>query len=297
MISALIVTHNAASDIDRCLDSLIATRASHEIEIVVVDNASEDDTVARVAARGDGIRVDALGENLGFGAANNRAAARANGDSLLLINADAWLAPDALGPMVETLGSDPRLGLVAPRLLNPDGSLQTTWAPTSGVIGEAIQRLRNRLEGRPFNHRLLPALLRPLTGAGWYSAACLLLRRSAFESVDGFDERYFLYFEDVDLCRRLLEAGWRMAQSRESTVFHRRGASRDPDRHEVRYRASQLAYYREARPRWEQRVLERKLRRRLRAMPRGGTRSALEALLEAPSPGSREPSPGPREDR
>ena len=282
MISALIVTHNAAADVDRCLDSLESARQHHRIEIVVVDNASVDDTVARIERRGNDIVLESSAENLGFGAANNRAAQRASGELLLLINADAWLETGALESMVDTLNRDPRLALVAPQLRNPDRSLQTTWSPTSGVLGEALQRLRNRLEGKPFNHTVLPPVLRLLTGPGWYSAACLLVRREAFESVDGFDERFFLYFEDVDLCRRLLQQGWRLGQSRAATVFHRRGASRDEDRHEIRYRASQWAYYRRARPRWEQRLLERRLRRRAQQLPSAADRSALLALIDDP---------------
>lgn len=282
MITALVVSHNASAHIARCLDSLVAeaAAAAAALDIVVVDNASSDGTADLVRGGYPQVVLEALDENLGFGAANNRAARRARGDALLLINADAWLGPGALAALSDTLASDPRLALVAPQLRYPGGALQTTWAPTGGALGEAIQLLRNRMEGRPFNHRLLPPLLRLITGPGWYSAACLLLRRRAFETVGGFDERFFLYFEDVDLCRRLHAAGWKFAQAADAKVFHVRGASRDHGRHELRYRSSQLAYYAAARPAWESWLLRRRLRRRLRALPDDETRAGLAALLD-----------------
>jgi len=281
MISALVVSHNAATYLPRCLASLrTAARSGVELEVIVVDNASSDDSLLAITRDFPEVFVEALDHNIGFGAANNRAAALARGDRLLLINADAWLGEGALARLDRGLEADPRAGLIAPQLRDPDGGLQTTWAATSGVVGESLQRVRNRLEGYPFNHRLLPSLLRRVTGPGWYSAACCLLRRAAWDAVDGFDERYFLYFEDVDLCRRLVRAGWRMRTEARASVFHVRGASRDPEHHELRYRTSQLAYYERCRPRWECHFLRRRLARKLRQMPPGENRSTLAALLE-----------------
>jgi len=286
MISALVVNHNAADFLPRCLASLrAAARFGIDLETIVVDNASSDQSVERVHREFPEVFLESLPVNIGFGAANNHAARMARGDRLLLINADAWLDRDALLVLDRALNAEPKLGLVAPQLHYPDGGLQTTWAPTCGVVGETLQRLRNRMEGWSWNHRQLPPVLRWVTGPGWYSAACVLIRRRAWDTVDGFDERYFLYFEDVYLCRRLLRAGWRMRIDGRATAYHVRGASRHPSHHEVLYRPSQLAFYDACRPAWEASLLRRRLTRKLARMTAGDAREALTALL-AQSPGT-----------
>lgn len=280
MISALVVSYNSARYLPRCLESLrAAAQSGVDLEIIVVDNASTDDSVDLVHRDFPEVFIEPLAINVGFGAANNHAARMARGDRFLLINSDAWLTEDALLVLDRALDSDAKLGLVAPQLRYPDGGLQTTWAATSGVVGEALQRLRNRLEGWSWNHRQVPPLLRLMTGPGWYSAACLLIRRRAWDMIDGFDERFFLYFEDVDLCSRLLRAGWRMRAEERADVHHVGGASRHPERHEVLYRTSQLTFYDAYRPAWEVTLLRRRLRKKLARIPPGDTHEALAALL------------------
>jgi GT2 family glycosyltransferase len=262
VISAVVVSYRAMPLLARCLERL-AEELPAGSETVVVDNASGDGTAEAVRRRFPGVRLLELPANLGFGGGVDRGVAAAGGDELLLLNPDAWPAPGAVAAMRAALAADPRVGLVAPQLRFPDGRPQFTWVPPTGVLGEAAQMARNRFEGRPWAHgRALRALLRPL-GRPWYSGACLLLRRAAFEAVGGFDESLFLYFEDVDLCRRLERAGWRLVQERGATVYHLKGGSGDrgPDV-ELAYRRSQLAYYRKHRPRWERLLVTRRLRRR-----------------------------------
>lgn len=277
--SILIVSYNAREHLTRCLESL-ARQAPAETEVIVVDNASRDGSADLVRERFPDCRLIALETNPGFGAANNRAAEVARGDALLLLNADAWLADDALEHLHSTLDGHPRAGLVAPQLRYPDGRWQFTWAPSTSVLGEVVQMARNRFEDAAWNHRLVPKVLRTLTGPGWYSGACLMVRRAAYEAVGGFDESIFLYFEDVDLCRRLRHRGWRLAQAPDATVFHVKGGSSDPASFELGYRGGQLAYYAKHRPRWEQRLLRRKLRRKFARWSHPEQRTALLALLD-----------------
>jgi GT2 family glycosyltransferase len=181
---------------------------------------------------------------------------------LLFLNPDARLEAGALRALAAKLGADPRLGAVAPELAYPDGRLQFAWSPDRSVLGELVQKLRNRFEGALWNHRALPAVWRALVGPGWYSAACLLVRRTAFEEVGGFDEGYFLYFEDADLCVRLRRAGWRLAQERAARAVHLCGASSGAGPTRAAYRDSQLRFYKAHRPRWEQRLVTRRAARR-----------------------------------
>ena len=279
MISVLIVNHQGREHLQHCLERLAAEAGSYG-EIVVVDNASSDGSVELVRESFPACRLLALEENIGFGAANNRAAAAARGDRLLLLNSDAWLQPGALPRLAAALDTEPRLALAAPRLLYPDGRPQFAWAPETGVLGEAVQMLRNRFEQRPWVHRVPPRWLRPLSGPGWFSAACLLLRRAAFEEIGGFDEGFFLYFEDVDLCRRLRLAGWQLASVDAAVAYHVKGGSRPGDRGDIEYRRAQLRYYRKHRPAWENRALRRRMRRKFSRWPDRDLRRKLLRLLE-----------------
>ena len=294
-VSALVVNHNAGDWLRPCLESLqaIAEVWRPGLDAVVVDNASVDGSVAAVrefesaASPALPVRLIEAGRNLGFGAGCNLAAAKSAGRHLLLLNPDAWIDEDSLRRLVEALESDERLAVAAPSLHYPDGSPQFVWAPPVGVMGEAVQRFRNRFEGTGWNHRTLPRLLKPFVGPGWFTAACLLVRRSAFEEVGGFDEGFFLYFEDADLGLRLHRAGYGQRQVAGARGWHVRGAATGGDRDrgltptvERFYRASQLRYYDRHRPGWERAVLRRRLRRRFGAIGDDELRRAMLRLLE-----------------
>ncbi len=261
MISILVVNHDGRRHLQHCLEQLASQEGDYG-EIVVVDNASADGSVEMVRAEFPSCRLLALEDNVGFGAANNRAAAAAAGDRLLLLNSDAWLAVGALPRLDAALTADPQLALAAPELRYPDERRQFAWAPETGVFGEALQMLRNRFESRAWAHRLPPRWLRPVLGPGWFSAACVLLRRAAFEAAGGFDEEIFMYFEDVDLSRRLRRAGWRLTSVPKAVAYHVKGGSRPSGRGEIEYRRAQLYYYRKHRPAWENRYLRARMRRK-----------------------------------
>lgn len=278
-LSAVVVNHNGCSLLADCLGKLTSLPDPPQ-EIVVVDNGSSDGSVEMTRQRFPKVRLLELEDNLGFGVANNRGAALTDGEFLLFLNSDAWLDDGALERLLSAFDDRPRLGLVAPQLRYPDGSLQFTWVPTTGVLGEALQMARNPFESRPWVHHGLPTLLRPLVGDGWLTAACWLMRRTAFESVGGFDEAIFLYFEDVDLSLRLRRRGWRLRLIPQATAFHIKGASDLGFRGEMLYRRSQLYYYRKHRPRWENALLRRRLVRKFRRHADAEQRRRLLALLD-----------------
>jgi N-acetylglucosaminyl-diphospho-decaprenol L-rhamnosyltransferase len=147
-------------------------------------------------------------------------------------------------------------------------------------VGEALQIVRNRFESSRFNHRYLPPLLKVLTGPGWHTAACMLIKKEAFDAVGGFDEGFFLYFEDVDLSRRLRLAGWKAALVHESSAIHVKGGSQRSHQGEVAYRAAQLRYYRKHRPPWENRYLRARMQRKFAAVRDPELRRELLAVLE-----------------
>ena len=268
MISILIVNHNGGDVLPTCLRHLAAQRSDFA-DIVLVDNASSDGSAEAAGREAEKLGLDQmkllrLESNVGFGAANNRAAEVARGDRLLLLNSDAWPMSDCLPRLDQALDTEPELALAAPRLVYDDGSPQFHWAPTTGVFGEAVQKARNLVEGQSWVH-----LLRFPT-RGWYSAACVLLRRKAFEAIGGFDEEFFLYFEDVDLSLRLRKAGWKLRTVSGARAVHMKGGSQDGRRTDalgsLEYRRGQLRYYEKHRPDWEVRYLRRRLRRKFEAV-------------------------------
>jgi GT2 family glycosyltransferase len=279
-----VFSYGANDVLGRCLSS-VEGLASDGHEVWVVDNASQDGTVDRLRKDFPFCRVIALEDNLGFGAANNRGAHEAAGEALLLLNPDAWLEEGCFERLQEALDRDSRVGLVAPTIRYPDGRPQFNWSPTSGLIGEALQKVRNAFESRAVAHRPCARLLRALGNQGWFSSSCCLIRRRAFEEIGGFDESFFLYFEDVDLCDRLASAGWKMHDEPDAVAFHQKGAVTLSQTDKVPYRRAQFLYYAKHRPTWENRLLLRRQRRRFEREPDAEYRRRLLEVWEEASRG------------
>jgi len=224
-LSVVIVTWNSAADIDACLDSLNFRR---QFEVIIVDNASTDDTRARLRPHHH-LRLLLNDSNVGYARASNQAGRVAQGEYLLLLNPDTRVELGALDLLAGFLDSSPDFAAVAPRLVNPDGSTQLSIRgfPTFGsVLWE--------LTGLP---RLLPRC-RPIGGwrMRWFDydspaevcqpmASCLMLRRSVWDQLGGFDESFPLFYNDVDFSRRLDAAGFRTWFLPQARVVHRVGAS------------------------------------------------------------------------
>ena len=192
-----------------------ATTLSSFGRVIVVDNASTDDT--RTAANEAGLEVVSLPLNRGLGAAVNLGVERTEGDCFALLNPDVRLdEADVVERLQEHL-VDPRVGAVAPALVLPTGELQDS----ARRVPSPADLARRRILGRT------PDVVRATgpVGVDWAVAACLVVRRSAFESIAGFNERYFLYFEDVDLGVRLRAAGYQVLYDPTVRVFHQHQAA------------------------------------------------------------------------
>ena len=225
-VSAVVVSYNSAAYLPDCVRSL---RAEGVDEVVVVDNASADGSVAAVLASDPAVVVVETGANLGFGTGANRGVAATTGDYVLILNPDTVVEPGTVKALAEALDRDAGLGLVGPRMETPDGGLYPSVRrfPELGVaFGHAflgLVRPGNRFTRR---YRMLDwDHDRPAADVDWVGGACLLVRRTAFDVVAGFDEGYFMYVEDVDLCWRLARAGWRIGYEPGGRVVHALGAS------------------------------------------------------------------------
>jgi N-acetylglucosaminyl-diphospho-decaprenol L-rhamnosyltransferase len=225
-VSAVIVSYNSADYLPACVASL---RAEEVAQVVVVDNASSDGSVAAVRAADPAVEVVETGANLGFGAGANRGADVASGDHLLILNPDTVVEPGTVKALSEALDRDAGLGLVGPRMENLDGTLYPSvrrFPDLAVAAGHAFVGLV--WPANPFTRRY--RMLdwdhdRPAPDVDWVGGACLLVRRAAFDVIAGFDEGYFMYVEDVDLCWRLHQAGWRVGYEPGGRVVHALGAS------------------------------------------------------------------------
>jgi GT2 family glycosyltransferase len=245
-VSAVIVSHNTRAELLLSLRALETTVAA-PLEIIVVDNASCDGTLGAVREAFPHVEVIASPENLGFAKANNLAISRASGAFVLVLNPDAEVRPGAVDALVLRLEARPDVAVVGPRTVSPDGTPQVSFGPDLGLLSE----WRQRKLVRGVKRRDPGALRRALVATAcehepdWVSGACFLARRDALLAVGCFDERFFLYEEDADLCLRVRRAGRRVLFTPAAEVVHRLGASMDQARWRAafEYQRSHLLYY------------------------------------------------------
>lgn len=214
--AAIIVNYHAYDELDRCLASL--ERFEPTLDLIVVDHDTQEASAQRIRQRHPDAHLVASADNRGFGAGMNRGARETDAAYLLLINPDAIVE----GPIVETLKAmldqHADVAIVGPLVREHDGTIQASarrFPGVSTVLGGRSTWLTRVLPGNRLTSRNLltgPDVREPLT-VDWVSGACMLVRRAAFDAIGGFDEGFFLYWEDADLCRRLRDAGWR-------TVYH-----------------------------------------------------------------------------
>jgi GT2 family glycosyltransferase len=223
-LSAIIINRNTADLLVRCVDHIVRSNLPCEVEVIVVDNGSTDDSVTRIKqAHPDVILIEA-GRNLGFSAANNRALETARGDYLLFVNTDALLEPDCAQRLLDVMEACPKAAMVGPQLVNPDGSAQTSYEAVPTLATETLNRslLKRLFPSRyPGKNRLLsaPEAVEALIGA------VMLVRRQALEQVGGFDEGFFFFLEETDLAVRLRDAGWEIMHDPSARAAHLQGAT------------------------------------------------------------------------
>ena len=229
-VGIAVVSYNTRELLVRCVESLADDVAAGLSEVWVVDNASTDGSVEAVRARAPWVRILESGQNLGFGRAVNLVAARTATPWLACANADVMAEPGALTTMLDA-GRDPRIGCVAPRLVLPDGSTEHSIHSLPTIRFTLALNLGLHRIGPSAGDRLcIPGLTtfdRPRS-VEWAIGAFLLLRREAFAAVGGFDERQWMYAEDLDLGWRLHEAGWITRYEPRARVQHASGAATGP---------------------------------------------------------------------
>lgn len=245
-VSAVVVNYNAREHLLECVRSL---RAEGVDDVVVVDNDSADGSTWALEAVDADARVVATGANLGYGTAANRGAAVATGDLILVSNSDVVYEPGSVKALADALAADPAVGIVGPLVENVDGTVYPSpreFPDLKVAMGHAF--LERVAPGNPYTrrYRMLDFDRTSPAAVDWVSGACFLVRRRAWDDLGGFDEAYFMYVEDVDLCWRARRAGWGVAFEPAARVTHVQGVSSDqaPYRMIVEHHRSLLRFYR-----------------------------------------------------
>lgn len=256
-VAIITVSYSSGDVLPRLLASTAAaTRAPHTV--IVSDNGSTDGSLEMIAERFPEVRVLRNGRNLGYGGAVNAAvtALADDADWIVVVNPDSEFTPGSLDRMLEVAAADPRIGSVGPLIVNEAGTPYPSARELPSFrtgIGHAL--FANLWPSNPWTarYRQDDVVERgEQVTTGWLSGACLVVRRSAFDAVDGFDDSYFMYFEDVDLGRKLGEAGWVNMYVPSARVVHigATTASKHPKRTLRAHHESAYRYIARKHPEW-----------------------------------------------
>jgi N-acetylglucosaminyl-diphospho-decaprenol L-rhamnosyltransferase len=223
MLSVVIVTYNTDRLLWECLSSLASHQAARRYEVVVINNGDAL-TLQGLPDPGIAFRVVDNPKNVGYGAALNQGARLTRSSLLLFLNADTRLPDGSTLPLMERLLDDRGVGVVAPRLSYPDGRLQLScrrgYSPES-VLGRRLPFFSlPALEPALRHHLMLDEDHGQILYPDWVQGSCLMMRRDVFDRMGGFDERFFLYFEDYDLCNRVRGSGLQVIYDPRSEVIH-----------------------------------------------------------------------------
>ncbi len=247
-LSIVVLNWNVCELLQRCLASLHSDH--YALEIIVVDNASRDNSVAMVRANYPHVRLITNSENLGFTGGNNQGIAASHGRYVLVLNPDTEMLGEALDRMVAYLDGHPEVGALGPQLLNPDRSIQSSRRRYPTLITAVFES--TWLQG--FAPKGLLAAyymddVRPdhTHEVDWLNGACTVFRREALDRVGVYDaQNFFMYSEELDLCRRVKTAGWQIVYLPEAQVVHYVGQSSDQAvaaRH-IYFQTSKVHYFR-----------------------------------------------------
>jgi N-acetylglucosaminyl-diphospho-decaprenol L-rhamnosyltransferase len=246
-VTVVVVNFNSGHYLERCLRSVVDGAGDAQVEIVVADNASADGSEDRAVAAVPEARLVRTGSNLGFGAAANRGMRIAQAPFVFLLNPDAVISGGTLGGFLKVAAEHPRAGVIGCLTKNPDGSVY----PSARKVPSAGESFGHMFVGpfvpdNPWSRAYTMADWdrRSERQVGWVSGSSVLIRAEALAAVGMFDEDYFMYVEDVDLCTRMRAAGWEVWYSPELEVEHVVGsATRGSRRMTLEHSKSIYRYY------------------------------------------------------
>ena len=244
-LAVVVVNHNAGDFLPVCLSTIQSAAGDLDLDVVLVDNASTDGSMELAARANPSLRVFENRVNRGFAAAANQGVRATTAPFVLLLNPDAEITGGSLASLVKVAADRPRAAVIGPLVRNSDGSLQASARKVPGLL----ESLGHAFLG-PFapNNRFSRAYTMAEWDRSsereveWVSGCAMLVRREAFDAVGGFDEGYFMYVEDVDICTRLRQAGWSVLFCPELEVVHETGVSARKQSRQLAFEHSRSIY-------------------------------------------------------
>jgi N-acetylglucosaminyl-diphospho-decaprenol L-rhamnosyltransferase len=216
-LSIIIVNWNTSKLLFQCLESIYGSEPRSTFEIIVVDNGSTDDSIGMITTNFPDVHIISNDRNFGFAKANNQGIAVAKGRYVLLLNSDTIVLPGVFDEMIRVADLNPQTGVIGPKLLNMDGTLQKSWSSFPSFISELV--------GKNFRIRH-PVVTIPNTyDVDWIMGACMLVRAATIQDVGKMDEDYFFYSEETDWCFRIKKKNWKVWYLTSAEIYHLGGGS------------------------------------------------------------------------
>lgn len=210
-VAVIIVNYNSTMELFHCLDSIDNHLSNLPLEIIVIDNNSQDKSLINIPPAYRNVKINFLDGNIGYSKANMIGVYNSSSQYLLFLNPDTEVVEDCISPIIDFIKDNPKTGACGPMLLNRDMTYQNSAGSKIGLFYEVAEAfiLINifRKLGKFILNKKFKANM-PFE-VGWVSGACLLIKREVFEKVNGFNKDYFLNYEDIDLCRKLVDAGYK----------------------------------------------------------------------------------------
>ena len=224
-LSCIIVSYNNSTPLRNCLESIYHTLREISFEVIIVDNSQNDSGMLSLKESYPQVQLIQNSQNVGFAKANNQAVRSAKGETLLFLNPDTILTDQAIEKMVAFLKSNADVGALGPKVLNEDGSLQYSCRRFPTLMTGFFNRYSLLSKWFPDNPYTVNYLMKDFSHdenreVDWLSGCCLMVPRAVFEKVNGFDEQYFLFNEDIDLCRTISQSGYKVMYFPSAEITH-----------------------------------------------------------------------------
>ncbi|QQG52623.1 MAG: glycosyltransferase family 2 protein [Candidatus Falkowbacteria bacterium] len=235
--SLVIINYKTFDLTKACLESLFLLPNQNNLEIILIDNASNDGSIEKLETEfGPKVKIIKNKQNLGFAGANNQGAAIASGEFLIFLNSDTIIKEDFLNTCADILNNNPKIGIISPRLKLPDGEDQKaafgifpTW------VNLLTQKTKNEAQLDKHNDFLI---------SDWVSGCALMISQKLFQEIGGWDDHFFLYYEDIDICKKASLKGYQSAVALKTNIIHFGGQSlKASSEKKKRYYESQDYYF------------------------------------------------------